>query len=719
LNWSLLSDISFRRRWSPMKIASIGLLLLHFVFTCSQSALATPGSLDPTFGNGGSVFATIPALNPDVHGLAIQPDGKILMAGTTFGPDSTQDFAVARLNPDGSVDTSFGTNGIVAIPFDNFADEYARAVGIQSDGKIIVAGHVQFGSPGWDFGVVRLNANGTIDTSFGIGGKVKVNIGGNDFVNDMILQPDGKIVITGTMRPTPNTDVPVVRLTADGALDTTFNGTGKVFVAIGEGINDGGNALALQPDGKILVVGYSGSNTLLFRLRSNGTLDIGDFGAFGIRLIAIGANGMDANSTAIQADGKIVIGGSTFGSPFRAVIFARFAQDGSLDTSFGNGGSVSIDVRPSQSDFCRSVLIQSDGKIIGVGASGGNYILVRLNPNGSLDNEFGTGGKVAVNVAPAHSGASRAVLQPDGKVLAVGDGSSIFAVGFTAARFLTAAQNRAMFDFDGDGKTDAGVYRPGAGEWWVLRSSAGLMALQFGAETDVIVPGDFTGDGKADIAFWRPTDGTWYILRSEDSLYYAFSFGSDGDIPVPGDFDGDGKTDAAVFRPADGLWFILRSSDEGVTIHQFGAAGDRPVVADYDGDGRDDIAVYRPNGQTGGEWWVNRSTDGLMALTFGTAADKTVPADYTGDGKADIAFWRPSNGHWYVLRSDTLLYYAFPFGTTGDIPAPGDYDGDGQTDAAVFRPSSATWFVQRSTGGTDIFNFGVTGDQPVSSAFVR
>jgi cytochrome c peroxidase len=294
-------------------------------------------------------------------------------------------------------------------------------------------------------------------------------------------------------------------------------------------------------------------------------------------------------------------------------------------------------------------------------------------------------------------------------------------IQFTVFGGTAAPGNEAPFDFDGDGKTDVAIFRPGSGEWWWNRSSDGVVnATQFGSQTDVVAPGDFTGDGKLDHAFFRPSDGFWNVLRSENFTYYGFPFGTSGDVPVTGDYDADGKADVAVFRPSTSIWYIARSSDGGTSFIQFGIAGDVPVNADYDGDGRQDIAIYRPNGANGGEWWINRSTAGLLSLQFGAATDKTVPADYTGDGKTDIAFWRPSTGEWYIIRSENFSFYAVPFGQNGDMPSPGDYDGDGKSDLAVFRPAQALWFIARSTnGGTDIFPFGLTGDRPVPNSFVR
>ena len=291
-------------------------------------------------------------------------------------------------------------------------------------------------------------------------------------------------------------------------------------------------------------------------------------------------------------------------------------------------------------------------------------------------------------------------------------------VGQRYSNLVTVFRNNppaVPFDFDGDGLSDIGIYRPSAGEWWYRRSADGqVLAGQFGNDADRIAPVDFTGDGKTDLGFFRPSSGEWFILRSEDNTYLAFPFGRDGDVPVPGDYDADGKADAAVYRPVSATWYMLLSAG-GTRIFPYGMIGDVPVVADYDGDAKADIAVYRPSQ---GQWWISRSTAGQLSLQFGDALDKPVQADYTGDGKADVAFFRPTTGYWYILRSEDLSFLSFPFGANGDVPAPGDYDGDGKTDPAVFRPSAATWYIQRSTAGTQITQFGAAGDRPVANAFV-
>jgi hypothetical protein len=277
-------------------------------------------------------------------------------------------------------------------------------------------------------------------------------------------------------------------------------------------------------------------------------------------------------------------------------------------------------------------------------------------------------------------------------------------------------RNFGRLDFDGDGKTDIGIFRPSSGEWWINGSSTSrTTASRFGISSDKIASGDFTGDGKADIAFFRPSTGFWFILRSEDNSFFSFPFGTIGDIPAPADYDGDGKTDAAVFRPSSNTWFILQSGG-GTGIITFGAAGDVPVTADYDGDGKSDIAIFRPSD---GSWWYVRSSDSqYRVFRFGVSTDKPVQGDYTGDGKADIAIFRPSTGFWFILRSEDSSFYSVPFGASGDVPSPGDYDGDGKFDTAVFRPASNTWFINQTTAGTAILTFGVSGDNPIPNAFV-
>jgi hypothetical protein len=294
-------------------------------------------------------------------------------------------------------------------------------------------------------------------------------------------------------------------------------------------------------------------------------------------------------------------------------------------------------------------------------------------------------------------------------------------MGGEADAFLTkinTSVRKVRSDFEGDSKTDIGVYRPSTGVWYSLRSSTGVFNAQpFGMAGDVPVPGDYDADGKTDTAVFRPSEGIWYILNSRTNTLRAVFWGVASDKLVQGDYDGDDKTDVAVYRPSTSVWYIILSSTNGLRTATFGLSGDKPVPADYDGDGVTDIATYQP---ANGLWSIVGSFLGIRTMQFGLSSDKPVPADYDGDGYDDIAVYRPSDGTWYIVRSgvgNSLL--ALQWGVSTDIPSPGEFDGDGKEDVAVFRPSNGAWYVLKSSNGALFATvFGLSGDVPVTSAYV-
>ena len=275
-------------------------------------------------------------------------------------------------------------------------------------------------------------------------------------------------------------------------------------------------------------------------------------------------------------------------------------------------------------------------------------------------------------------------------------------------------------DLDGDGISDAAVWRPDTGDWYILRSGTpgSYLATHWGQATDKTVTADYDGDGRLDLAVWRPGNGTWYILPSlTPGSFTAYQWGTSAHYPVPGDYDGDGKADVAVWDPDSGLWYILSSELPGVcSATQWGMSTDIPVPADYDGDGETDIAVWRPGN---GVWYIlpSGSPGSYITIQWGLSTDIPVPADYDGDEDTDIAVWRPGNGVWYILPSGSPgSYTETQWGQNGDVTVPGDYDGDGKMDMAVWRPGNGIWYIlpSSSSGSYTAVQWGYDTDVPIS-----
>ena len=392
--------------------------------TCNQPAIGAPGDLDPTFNGTGKVAT---AIGSDAIGrsVAVQSDGKIIVAGYSDN-GSNMDIALARYHPDGSLDTSFNGTGIVTTAVGTSNDE-GQSVKIQSDGKILVAGRAFVaGARGYDFAVVRYNPNGSLDTSFGGSGKVATPVGGVDEGRSMVLQIDGKIVVAGNS----GVDIGLVRYNTDGSLDTTFNGSGKVITAVGSG-TDTGNGVALQNDGKIVVAGDSrggSSNDIaVVRYNTDGSLDT-TFNGTGKVITDLGTviEGDDSGqSVVVQSDGKIVVIGASYNGANDDFAVVRYNTDGSLDTTFNGGGKVTT-ATSIYSDAASGVLIQDDGRIVvgGTARSGNsssNFAIVRYNPDGSLDETFGGGGIVTTSTGDLSDNGHSLAIQTDGKILLAGE----------------------------------------------------------------------------------------------------------------------------------------------------------------------------------------------------------------------------------------------------------------------------------------------------------
>ncbi|HEX8197259.1 MAG TPA: FG-GAP-like repeat-containing protein [Pyrinomonadaceae bacterium] len=663
-------------RFMLLMVLAVTLLIAFLFFPTKTSAI---GILDRTFGANGRVttyFGEYSAANAAV----VQPDGKIVVVGMArLNSSDPADVAIARYNQDGSLDASFGNGGKVTTNIFGNGD-VADGVALQSDGKILVAGYTQIAAADlYDFLLIRYNSNGTLDETFDEDGIVTVNQSGRDFFHSVAIQADGKIIAVGEHAENGGTAA-VLRFNTKGALDNTFGDGGLVY---------------FQPQT------YNSANLREVSILSNG-------------LILVGGNGT------IMGHGSGLL--------------ALLDRTGALVPDFGIGGTVTY------VPFIQDFVVQPDGKIITTGIAINRYL-----PNGTPDSSFRTSNIGGRNIAllpngrfvsgdftsavslysPAgttigrgfsnFSGSFNYAAQPDNKILVIGTREAQFAV----MRFNAfSSQATRIASFDGDETTDPTVYRSNwEGFFFHTLLSTGGYQTRAGYRFLLqprFVPEDYRGGGISEYTSWVGdvrTPGTFVYPHPANGSRVSFQWGiTDVDVPVGGDYDGDGKTDYAVFRAYDDrYWYILQSSNNRLLAVQWGALGDKPVPADYDYDGITDIAVYRASE---GIWYVRRSSDaGMTALRFGLSDDIPLTGDFDGDGRADFVVYRPSNGTWYLLNT-TEGFRAVQFGISTDQPVPGDYDGDGRHDVAVFR--QGIWYILGSTRGFYGVQWGVPGDIPVA-----
>ena len=378
------------------------------------------GSLDTSFGTGGVVVTDIAGAADVGFDVTVQPDGKILVSGQSFN-GTDYDFAVMRYNSDGSLDAGFGAGGIVTTAFGGLAD-VGKGITLQADGKILVTGLSHNGTD-YDFALVRYNSNGSLDGSFGAGGKVTTGIGADDQAVDVAVQTDGKILVSGDSFNGANNDFALVRYNANGSLDASFGTGGKVTTDFGLSV-DKGVRFTLQPDGKILLAGQSHNGSdydfALARYNTDGSLDIG-FGTGGKVTTMIGTGNDLAYNVAVQADGKIVISGDSDNGSDDDFAVVRYNSDGTLDGSFGTGGMVTTAVGAG-TDKARAFALQSDGKILLAGfsnnGSDNDIAVVRYNSDGTLDTQFDTTNTLDGNSTFVEGGAA-VVLDTDVNVFDV------------------------------------------------------------------------------------------------------------------------------------------------------------------------------------------------------------------------------------------------------------------------------------------------------------
>jgi uncharacterized delta-60 repeat protein len=489
-----MSSLNYLRLKTPSKIKLFFIITLvcALLSAAIQSSKAQAENLDFTFGNGGKVVTDFTGGFDVANAMLIQADGKIIAAGSVANTNTNgTDYGLARFKIDGSLDSSFGVNGRVITDIGGLGDTIS-AIALQPDGKIVAAGF-SFTENIFDFSLARYNSNGTLDTSFGNGGKVITDFRNNDDeAFAIVIQSDGKIVVAGFSADSNfDLDFALARYNANGSLDNSFGTGGKVITDF-SGSDDQAFAMVLQTDGKLVIGGgainpqTSESEFALARYDATGALD-NSFGNGGKTATAFDEASL-LSSLALLPDGKFIAAGEALaetaaanrplhGEVTRDFALVKYNSDGTIDEQFGEAGKVTTDIL-GEDDSINEIILQADGKVIAVGSAvsshrenavTGNktaatlrgkrpnaptdgeldpsvFALARYNADGSLDASFGVAGKVTAEIAPDINIAFAAALQTDGRIVAAGRAGNLEAPDFGLARFITTGFDICLQD---------------------------------------------------------------------------------------------------------------------------------------------------------------------------------------------------------------------------------------------------------------------------------
>jgi len=459
-------------------MTGVTLLLAYSLLNTSPARAAPSGELDATFGNDGRVIFGESLFAEGVgFAGAQQADGKLIIVGSGLAAGEPFNAAVLRLNVDGTLDPTFGSNGVAVIDISpGYDDGYAML--LQPDGKIVVAGSAEPNETDFDFAIARLDADGSIDETFGNGGSTVLDLGGSDDIaTGVALVEDGRVVVAGYSNANTDYDFAFARFNSDGTLDSTFGANGSVFVDANSE-NNLAFALTRQADGKLVACGsvlpspdeFLVGEMMAVRVNANGTVDT-LFGVSGVAIVDTGTTiGYSASCKALP-DGTIVLAGAS-GTTGADVALARLTSSGALDQTFGAGGLVSADL--GRSEYVQAMLLLADGKlgVVGLiedgdGSTPRDIFIARFDADGALDTAFGNAGSTIADFGNSRFAADSEGLgileQTDGKLVAIGRAAHADNFGFAVVRVNAAgAGNVGVVGF-----VDSAIPRVGEGDGFV------------------------------------------------------------------------------------------------------------------------------------------------------------------------------------------------------------------------------------------------------------
>lgn len=765
--------------------------------------LDTDGSVDESF----TVISDATLLNV----CDIQSDMRILVCGNFTTINGVARKQVARLESTGAVDLSFDFG--TGVP----AGGFIRVITVLSDGKMFIGGNFSSVNGTAREGIARLNSDGSVDSTYTYGisvsfvidirvdatGRVVVTGFNNGdrvfralpngsldpaFNSDNSFQStarfatplsDGKILVGGgfssvRVGTTTIQSRCLVRLNEDGTIDQSFTSPMSSSADVYTAHVDGSSKITI---GGVFTSVAGGSITALARLNADGSVDPGFRG----RIV----NRSTIFTTLLQPDGKIMLGGGfdTLNALSRNRV-GRIHADGSVDETFNPDPSVN-------SVTIEAIVRQPDGKYLvgGVASIGNNRALWRLNPDGSLDTSF----------TPPTFGSNSFVLaigvQPDGKVLIGGGfdtvngqprkslarldssgsvdslvvqfestlarieavhvlpaGGAIIGGAFEGVNGVTGIRHIAKLDLAGN--VDPQFSLNHGGTFSQIRSLTEIKgSIYVGANLSLAGVNDsrfpvvkMSDDGVVDLGFnagnlvgsvysvsalpyGKLLIGGSFVVAGESgnrrSIARILKNGAPDYTFDAGDIVGNnGAVSEIVYGVATlpnsrvfvaGVFNAFGSETRWGTARLIVDRNVTRVASDFDGDARTDISLFRPSESVW--YWLRSHNRDIRAISWGTATDKLSPADFDSDGRTDFGVFRPSEGRWYILEGSRFTFTSTQFGISEDIPTPGNFDGDGHADVAVFRPSTAAWWINRTTEGLLSVQFGQPGDVPVATDY--